>query len=168
MKKIAIYNHGKESEPWGSKALALAKIAEQHGYSVQSPDYRAQSDPDERVRQLLTMDFSEYQEIVLIGSSMGAYVATVAAEKLQPAGLFLLAPAFYLPGYQQTQFYPPANKTLVIHGWQDDIVNPEHAWRFCQQYQIRLNMLDADHRLLSEMPKITQTFDLFLSEIGNL
>jgi alpha-beta hydrolase superfamily lysophospholipase len=45
------------------------------------------------------MNLSDYDEIVLMGSSMGAYVATVAAETIKPSGLFLLAPAFYLPGY---------------------------------------------------------------------
>jgi alpha/beta superfamily hydrolase len=163
MKKLALYNHGKDSTPWGEKSLALADVAKRHGYSVISPDYRQQPDPDARVKQLLAMDFSAYDEIVLIGSSMGAYVAAVAAETLQPAGLFLLAPAFYLPGYRQTEFNPPSERTLVIHGWQDDIVPPENAWRFCQKHRIRMMMLNAEHRLIGEIPVLVQEFERFLA-----
>lgn len=96
---------------------------------------------------------------------MGGYVATLAAEELKPSGLFLLSPAFYLPGYRQTKFNPPADKTLVIHGWRDEIVPPENAWKFCRQFHIQLNMLDTDHRLLSKFPEVIHIFDRFLNEI---
>ncbi len=101
MKKLVLYNHGKESEPWGAKPLAFADVAKRHGYSIESPDYREEMDPDERVKKLLAMDLSGYDEVVLMGSSMGAYVATVAAQTIKPKGLLLLAPAFYLPDYQE-------------------------------------------------------------------
>jgi len=78
------------------------------------------------------MDLSAYDEIVLMGSSMGAYVATVAAETIKPSGLFLLAPAFYLPGYLRTEFDPPAKYTRVIHGWRDDIVRPNMPGGFAK------------------------------------
>ncbi|MFZ2169032.1 MAG: YqiA/YcfP family alpha/beta fold hydrolase, partial [Methylococcaceae bacterium] len=71
MTKLVLYNHGKDSSPWTDKALVFAEIAKKHGYAVESPDYRTQINPDERVKQLLAMDLSAYDEIVLIGSSMG-------------------------------------------------------------------------------------------------
>ena len=162
-KKLMIYNHGKDSIPWGEKALALADVAKRHGYDVISPDYTAGNDPDVRVKQLLAQDISGYGQVVLVGSSMGAYVATVAAGMLGANDLFLLAPAFYLPGYLCREFSPPAH-TLVIHGWQDDIVPPDNAWKFCQQYHCQLKMLDADHRLTSHLPQLTKEFDCFLAE----
>jgi predicted alpha/beta-hydrolase family hydrolase len=168
MKKLAIYNHGKDSEPWGAKALKLAEVAKQHGFSVVSPDYRAQLDPDERVKQLLAMDISTYDKVLLIGSSMGGYVATVAAETIKPAAMFLMAPAFYLPGYQRTDFNPPADKTLVIHGWQDDIVAPENSWKFCQQQRVRLIMLNDGHRLMKVLPEVMDEFDNFLRNVHGI
>lgn len=165
MKKLVLYNHGKDSTPWGEKTLVFAEIAKTHDYEVESPDYRNQLDPDERVKQLLALNLTGYDEIVLIGSSMGAYVATLAAETIKPRGLFLLAPAFYLPGYQQTEFNPPADRTRVYHGWLDDIVAPENAWKFCQKYRIHLQILDSDHRLISELPYLQQEFDRFLSAL---
>lgn len=166
MKKLVIYNHGKDSTPWGEKTLAFAEIAKRHGYEMASPDYRNQMDPDGRVKQLLAMDWSDYSKTVLIGSSMGAYVATVAAETLPASGLFLLAPAFYLPGYQRREF-KPLGHTWVFHGWQDEIVPPENAWQFCQQYRCRLLMLDADHRLISKIPLLAQEFDRFLCQLAD-
>ena len=163
MKKLAIYNHGKDSYPWTDKTLAMTEVAKRHGYEVESPDYREQPNPDKRVKQLLAIDLSGYDEIVLIGSSMGAYVATVASHIIKPSGLFLLAPAFFLPGYQQTEFNPTADQTLVIHGWQDEIVPPENSWRFCQQHHLSLKMLNADHRLMSAISEVAQDFNHFLS-----
>jgi len=162
MQKLVIYNHGKDSIPWGEKAIALAEVAKRHDFMFISPDYQASNDPDLRVKQLLAIDLSAFQEIVLIGSSMGAYVATVASELIKPKGLFLIAPAFYLPGYQCTEFKPTAEAIGVFHGWQDDIVPPENSWRFCQKYRISLKLYDTDHRMLSVMPQITEEFSRFL------
>lgn len=166
MKKLALFNHGKDSEPWGHKTLRLAEVAKQHGYQVDSLDYRHTLDPQKRVEILLATDLSAYDEVVLIGSSMGGYVATVAAEIIQPKGLFLMAPAFYLPGYPQTEFNPPAPNTFVVQGWQDSIVAPEHAWRFCLRYQCRLKLLAADHNLLSVLDEVCDDFDRFLTYLG--
>ncbi|HEY8035881.1 MAG TPA: YqiA/YcfP family alpha/beta fold hydrolase [Methylobacter sp.] len=163
MKKLVIYNHGKDSMPWGEKAIGFSEVANRYGYVFESLDYREQPDPDKRVEQLLAMDLSGYDDIVLIGSSMGAYVATVASESIKPKGLFLLAPAFYLPGYRQTEFKPTAEAIRVFHGWQDDIVPPENAWRFCRKYRVRLNLYDTDHRMLSVMPQLIDEFSRFLA-----
>ncbi|TRW98094.1 alpha/beta hydrolase [Candidatus Methylobacter oryzae] len=163
MKKLVIYNHGKDSIPWGEKTKHFAEVAKYHGYAFESPDYQQQPDPDKRAEQLLAMDLSGFEQVVLIGSSMGAYVSTVASETIRPKGLFLLAPAFYLPGYRQTEFKPAAEDIRVFHGWQDDIVPPENVWRFCRQYRVRLNLYDTDHRMLSVISQLAEEFSRFLA-----
>jgi pimeloyl-ACP methyl ester carboxylesterase len=165
-KNLLIYSHGKDSMPWGEKTLAFSEVAKKQSYRVESPDYRGQLDPDQRVLQLLATDWRAFDRVVLIGSSMGAYVSAVAAETILPAGLFLLAPAFYLPGYRQTEFTVPIDRTRVYHGWRDDIVPPENAWRFCREYRIRLTMLDTDHRLMSELPFLIREFERFLQALS--
>jgi pimeloyl-ACP methyl ester carboxylesterase len=162
MQKLVVYNHGKDSVPWGEKPLALARVAERRGFHFISPDYTDSNDPDLRVQRLLSMDLSDYQTVILVGSSMGAYVACVAAETLRPAGLFLMAPALYLPGYACQSFNVEGVELEVFHGWRDDIVPPEHAWRFCQAYNATLHMLDTDHRLLSVLPQLADAFDKML------
>lgn len=165
MKKLALFNHGKDSEPWGRKTLKLAEVAKNRGYQVESIDYRHTVDPQRRVEILLATDLSGFDEVVLIGSSMGGYVATVAAPIIQPKGLFLMAPAFYLPGYPQTEFNPPATHTFIVQGWQDTIVPPENAWRFSQLHQCRLKLLAADHNLLSVLDEVCDDFDYFLTHL---
>lgn len=164
MTKLVIYNHGKDSIPWGEKPLALAEVAKRRGFEFISPDYQASNNPDWRVEQLLALDVGGYDTIVLAGSSMGAYVATVAAEIIKPQGLFLLAPAFYLPGYARTEFNPATANIEVFHGWRDDVVPPENAWRFCREQRACLHMLDADHRLLSILPIMAEAFERFLGD----
>ncbi|WKJ89217.1 YqiA/YcfP family alpha/beta fold hydrolase [Methylomonas montana] len=164
MTKLVIYNHGKDSIPWGEKPLALAEVAKRQGFEFISPDYQASNDPDWRVQQLLALDVTGYDTIVLVGSSMGAYVSTVAAEIIKPRGLFLIAPAFYLPGYARTEFSPSTANIEVFHGWQDDVVQPENAWRFCREHRARLHMFDADHRLLSILPQMVTAFERFLGD----
>lgn len=163
MNKLVIYNHGMNSIPWGEKPLMLAEIARQHGYHFESLDYRPDNDPDSRVERLLAFDVSAYDKIILVGSSMGAYVATVAAETWQVHGLFLIAPAFYLPGYQRGEFRPTTGNIEVFHGWRDDVVPPENAWRFAGLHRARLHMLDADHRLLSVLPDMADAFARMLA-----
>jgi pimeloyl-ACP methyl ester carboxylesterase len=165
MKKLALFNHGKDSEPWGRKTVKLAKVAKQHGYQIESIDYRHTTDPQKRVETLLATDLSGYDEVVLIGSSMGGYVATVAAPIIQPKGLFLMAPAFYLPNYPQTEFNPPADHTFIVQGWQDVIVPPENAWRFSQLHQCRLKLLAADHNLLTVLDEVCEDFVWFLQHL---
>jgi len=91
-------------------------------------------------------------------------VAVLASETIRPKGLFLIAPAFYLPSYQCTEFKPHADRIEVFHGWQDDVVPPENVWRFCQQHCAFLHIFDADHRLLSILPIMADAFDRFLSD----
>ncbi|MBT4599350.1 MAG: alpha/beta hydrolase [Methylococcales bacterium] len=166
MRKIMIYNHGKDSQPYSAKTNVFTQIAEKQGYETQSIDYRGQSDPDERVLQLLATDWSEFDEIVLVGSSMGAYVCAVAAETLNPQGLFLLAPAFYLPGYQRSTFNIPTRAITVVHGWQDTVVPPENSWKFCQHHSADLTVCNADHRLMTVLPFLTGAFNRFLTNLN--
>jgi alpha/beta superfamily hydrolase len=167
MKKLALFSHGKDSEPWNEKNLCLAEVAKQQAYAVESIDYRNTNNPSERLKMLLAFDLSAYQNVVLIGSSMGGYISTVASPIIKPQGLFLLAPAFYLRGYPETEFQPPVN-TFVVHGWQDEIVPVENAWRFSQKHRCHLQLLDADHRLISVLPEIEILFASFLQRINQV
>lgn len=94
---------------------------------------------------------------------MGRYVSTVASTDLTVAGLFLLAPALYLPGYAKQDLEPGANKTMIIHGWRDDVVPVQNSIMFAQRHQCDLHLLDGDHRLNAALPTIEPLFGLFLA-----
>lgn len=162
------FSHGKESGPWGSKIEALAKVARMKGFKVESPDYSKQPDPDARVKQLLNLQFPDSDLTVLVGSSMGGYVATVASQLLKPVGLFLMAPAFYLPDYNDQSPAPHAKKTVIVHGLNDDVVPVENSIRFASEHKTELYLVDSDHRLNSQLPKIEMFFDMFLNDVIEL
>ena len=105
------FSHGKESGPWGTKIRYMAKLANDRSFAVESIDYGDLDDPDLRVERLLEVlrREPELEQLVLVGSSMGAYVSTVASLSVAVRGLFLLAPALYMPGYQHQQYPPPAD-----------------------------------------------------------
>lgn len=173
---LVVFSHGKESGPWGSKIRALADVAERLGAHVLSVDYRehpagtmqdqnAVGEADRRVGQLLSITLPEHRQLVLVGSSMGGYVSTVASVRLPVAGLFLLAPAFYLSGYANQDLTPRAKKTMIVHGWSDDVVPAQNSIRFARQHQCDLHLLDGDHRLNAVLPRIEPLFELFLKQV---
>ena len=170
---LVVFSHGKESGPSGSKILALAKVAERLGAQVISVDYRidangthhdqnAVGEAERRVDQLLAINPPEHRQLVLVGSSMGGYVSTVASIRLPVDGLFLLAPAFYLPGYANQDLSPRAKKTMIIHGWSDGVVPVQNSIRFAQLHQCDLYLLNGDHRLNDALPQIEPLFESFL------
>jgi len=165
---VVCFSHGKESGPWGVKISALAKIARLKGFSAESPDYSKQPDPDARVKQLLSLRFQDSNLTVLVGSSMGGYVATVASQIINPVGLFLMAPAFYLPGYKEQSPVPHARKTVIVHGLNDEIVPVENSVRFAREHTTELHLIAGDHSLNDQLPKIGMLFDLFLDEVLEL
>jgi predicted esterase len=162
---LVCFSHGKESGPWGTKIRALAEVAREAGFQVLSIDYTAEPDPDARIETLLGKCPREAGSLVLVGSSMGAYVATAASRTLRPDGLFLMAPAFYLEGYREQPPPPVAGRVLIVHGWGDGLVPVEHSIRFARTYRASLLLLDGDHRLESNVPTLCAQFASFLRDI---
>jgi pimeloyl-ACP methyl ester carboxylesterase len=163
-KGLVHFCHGKESGPWGLKIKRLAKVAEEFGYLVESLDYSGITNPDERVAKLLKA-LQPAENLILVGSSMGGYVATVASNSHSPVGLFLMAPAINLPGYEAPDLTPQAKFTVVVHGWRDEVIPPENSFRFAKQYAARLHIIDSDHRLNEQIEQIEIIFRNFLEEI---
>lgn len=173
---LVVFSHGKESGPWGSKICALAKVAKRHTRQVISVNYRehpdgtvhdqdATGEAERRIAQLLATPLPEHQKLILVGSSMGGYVSTLSSQQLVVDGLFLMAPAFYFPGYLHQNPAPHAAQTLIVHGWCDTIVPVEHSIRFSRQHLCALHLLDGDHRLNDALPQIEPLFELFIQSV---
>lgn len=160
-----VFAHGMESAPWGSKITALAEIARQKGFFPESPDFRHTQDFDERVRHLLSLKPRCSGRLVLAGSSMGGYVAAHACAQLRPAGLFLMAPALYFEGFDAEPRDCPA-LTVVVHGWNDDVVPVERALRFARPRNADLHLLDSGHTLNDRIPVLEKIFAEFLERVA--
>ena len=157
-----IFSHGKESGPWGSKIKRLANIAEEYGCSVDSIDYADNPDPDLRVERLVNILKDVKEDFLLVGSSMGGYVSLLASEKVNTKGVFLLAPALFMPGYKQ-QSYTNKTQIEIVHGWSDDIVPPENSIKFAKAVDCSLHLISGDHRLNSSIETVVVLFSQFLT-----
>lgn len=164
-KALVVFAHGKESGPWGTKIRYLAQIARRNGAEVISPDYRDLPDPDQRVTRLLGMTLPAHDCLILVGSSMGGYVSTLASQALKPRGLFLMAPAFGMPGYTGKNLQPGTDEVCIVHGWQDEIIPVGHALDFARAYLPELHLIAADHRLNTVLPTVGRLFEDFLQRV---
>ncbi len=155
--KLVVFAHGKESGPWGTKITRLAEVARARNFDVLSPDYSHTHDPKERVAHLLKLAPAA-RTLVLVGSSMGAYVSAMACAALKPRALFLMAPALYFPGWDEDPQGCPQD-TVVVHGWRDDIVPVEVGIRFARARGAELHVLDSGHTLNDQLASLSQLFD---------
>jgi len=161
-----VFSHGKESGPWGSKITAMAAVVRDLGVAVESVDYRGLDDPADRVRKLVALAGDFKEPAVLVGSSMGGHVAAAAAAALEPRGLFLLAPAFYMAGYEEYTPQEVACPTAIVHGWHDAIVPVENSIRWAREHQAALHLLNSDHRLEDQIEAICVLLRAFLTALG--
>lgn len=161
-RRHVVFSHGQAAGPWGAKILALAEVAEGEGYQVHSVDYRSIDDPRARVARLGEFCKELAGDLVLVGSSIGGYVATASAAMLHARGIFLMAPALYLPQLPPLRESGLDCVTAVVHGWRDDVVPFEHSVRFAQSCRAALHLLDSDHQLHDRIPVIQNLFEHFL------
>ena len=161
-----VFSHGKESGPWGTKITAMAVVARDLGAAVESVDYRGLDDPATRVRKLIGAGAELKEPLVLVGSSMGGHVSAAAASRLGARGLFLLAPAFYMAGYEEYTPQQVACPTAIVHGWHDDIVPVENSIRWAREHQAALHVLNSDHRLEDQIEAICLLLRAFLAALG--
>jgi pimeloyl-ACP methyl ester carboxylesterase len=165
MSSTVVFSHGKESGPWGRKITAMAALARDLGLGVESIDYRGIDDPGARVEKLVSAATRIPKPMVLVGSSMGGYVSAAAAARVRARGVFLLAPAFYMPGFEA---YTPQDvpcPTAIVHGWHDDIVPVENSVRWAKEHHAALHVLNSDHRLEDRIEAICALLKSFLAEI---
>ena len=164
-----IFSHGQESGPWGTKIRAMAELVTQLGCRADSVDYQGIGDPTERVERLVAECAGVDDTLVLVGSSMGGHVATAAAERVKAVGLFVLAPAYYMEGYEELTPPAPRIPTCIVHGWRDDVVPADNSIRFARESLAELHLVDGDHRLTDNIVEICAYLKRFLGrlDVGN-
>ena len=162
-----VFSHGQESGPWGTKIRAMADCVRSMDCEADSIDYQGITDPAERVEKLVDECAALAAPLILVGSSMGGHVATAAAEPLGAAGLFVLAPAYYMPGYEELTPNPPGVPTCIVHGWRDDVVPVENSIRYARSCNAELHVLDGDHRLTDNIDEINYYLRRFVEKIAS-
>ncbi len=144
----------------------MAAVVRELGIAVQSVDYRGLDDPTARVHKLIAEASALQGPLVLVGSSMGGHVAAAAAATLEPVGLFVLAPAFYMTGYEAYTPQQVGCPTAIVHGWRDDIVPVENSIRWARERLAALHLLDSDHRLEDQIEMVCRLLKAFIEDLG--
>src|SRR5258705_1303287 len=129
-----VFSHGQESGPWGRKISALAEVARSEGYVAHSVDYRGLEEPRARVGKLVDFCKELAGDLVLVGSSLGGYVAVTSASLLHARGVFLMAPALYMQGLPELRASMPDCPAAVGPGGPDHGVPLQPSVRFAQAY----------------------------------
>lgn len=160
-----IFSHGQESGPWGSKIQAMAEVVTSMGCVADSIDYQGIAEPTERVEKLVRECGNIDDRLILVGSSMGGHVATAAADTLGAAGLFVLAPAYYMEGNEELTPVAPKIPICIVHGWHDDIVPVENSIRFASSCHATLHLVDGDHRLTANIGEISEYLRQFVRRV---
>ncbi len=160
-----IFSHGQESEPWGTKIRSMADTVKSIGCEADSIDYQGIADPTDRVNKLIADCRDIDDRLVLVGSSMGGHVATAAAASLNAVGLFVLAPAYFMKGFEDLTPVAPNIPICIVHGWNDDIVPVESSIRFADACKAELHILDSDHRLTANIDEINYYLKRFIETL---
>jgi len=163
---VVIFSHGQESGPWGTKIRSMADNVRMLGCDADSIDYQGIADPTERVDKLIAACEQSDAPLLLVGSSMGGHVATTAAEPVGAIGLFVLAPAYYMPGYEDLTPKAPDIPISIVHGWRDDVVPVENSVRFARKCGATLHIIDGDHRLTANIDEINGYLARFIGGIA--
>lgn len=145
----------------------MAAVVRDLGIGVDSVDYRGLDDPAARVDKLIDTAANTRGSLVLVGSSMGGHVSAAAAAIVKPLGLFLLAPAFYMPAFEADTPQDVACPTAIVHGWRDDVVPVDNSVRWAREHRAALHVLDADHRLEGQIETICRLLRAFLTDLGS-
>jgi hypothetical protein len=139
----ALFLHGLESKPGGTKAKVLSSA----GYEVFNPLLPRESF-DESIRIAQEVIDNEQPDIV-VGSSRGGAVGMCISTRGAP--LVLIAPAW-------TMFLNPtqiaewnirvdAQKTIILHSDNDTIVLPIDSTNLMNEHGIKRIKVGVDHRM---------------------
>lgn len=161
-----ILSHGMESGPNATKVTALAAVAQALGFSQERVDDQGIVDPLRRLDRLLPKIDAAARPLILVGSSLGAYVSGLASMQREIDGLFLLAPPVRLPGIAP-DLSLHARHVAVVHGWRDELIPPDEVYALAAASRAELKLYDDDHRLTAVVAAIERDFAAFLGRWVN-
>ena len=164
MQGLVILSHGQESGPAATKVTTLALVAERLGWKTERPDYRGIASPFARRDLLLSRLRVSGGPVVLVGSSMGAYVSGLASLEVEATGLFLLAPPISL-GEEWPRFDAARVPTAIVHGWRDELIPAEDVVAFAKARGAALHLVDDEHRLARHVDACAAWFRQFLDAL---
>jgi len=169
-KPFLILSHGLESGPDATKVTALARISAPLGFDSVRPDFRdldAGRDVrriDERIERIKQHAPSDRQ-VILAGSSMGAFTSALASTEVECVGLFLIALPVAIPDFPR-EFKVARVPSALVHGWDDELCPVEEAIAFARGRGDAITIVHDDHRLSAHVDFVAEQFRLFLGRFA--
>jgi alpha/beta superfamily hydrolase len=96
---------------------------------------------------------------------MGAFISAQVSLQVPVLGLFLMAPPIQLQGFDMALQTAPV-PVSVVHGWHDELIPAAAVCQWAEQRQVRLCMVNDDHRLSRHVDFCAQQFALFLGGLS--
>jgi alpha/beta superfamily hydrolase len=165
MKGTVILSHGSQSGPDATKVTALAQTAMQLGWCALRPDYRNDRTAAIRLDRLLQTIDNVAGPVVLVGSSLGAYISCFAAAQRPVQSVFLLALPPHILG-EMGEVPMLQQRCWLIHGWHDELIPVASILPFAQNNSHRVLLLDSDHRLSDQLKVLQTQFTEFLESLA--
>ncbi len=105
------------------------------------------------------------RQVVLAGSSMGAFTSVLASTHVNCVGLFLIALPVAIPNFR-CEFVAPPVPTALVHGWDDEICPVDAAIDFARARGDAITLVRDDHRLGEHVDFIADGFARFLAQFA--
>ncbi|MEO5596975.1 MAG: hypothetical protein ABIQ97_07495 [Lysobacteraceae bacterium] len=168
-----ILSHGLNSSPDATKVTALARVAEQLGWSSERPDFAAIDrdarcgrfgDIDTRLELLRERARAAATPLVLVGSSLGAFVSALVSLEIDCIGLYLMAPPPFLDGYPRA-LTAASVPTTIVHGWDDELIPAATVINWAAPRRDRVLLVNDSHRLAAHVDFCARQFREFLQSL---
>ena len=162
-----IFSHDKGEKPNGFIFNMLSGIVTIHGHQYEFMDYTDIQSPDQQAFHLTAHLERETEPFILVGAGVGGYASLLATKHHSPQGIFLLAPALYMPGFA-VQEYPSHPLVAILHSWSDTVVPVENSEKYLlsmdrtDHIHQSLTTLEGDHGLKEVMFDVYKEFESFL------
>lgn len=172
MSGTVVLSHGFNSGPGATKIAALAEVARGQGWQAVCPDFRADDARGladavaPRRARLLAGLASATRPLVLVGSSMGAFVSALVAPEVDCSGLFVLALPVAIPECAHRLMAPRGVRAMLVHGYRDEVCPFSAAVTFARDAGAPALLLDDDHTLMAQLAVIEEQFAAFLRQVA--
>lgn len=173
----AVYSHGRDGHPWlGQKIVEMRPVVLAAGINLMSIRYEESETIDDMVEKTVEFCRDEFNipgDLILIGSSRGAYISIETSRILEEkyskttSGLFLIAPALYIKQdyYPNQDPKPRAKHVEIVHGWVDPIIPVDNSIKFARKNNAAIHILDDEHRLNKQKRAVSQILSMFLESV---
>lgn len=169
-----ILSHGFESGPDATKVTALADVARHLGWTHERPDYTdldaqreisSVGDVVGRQRRLLALAQAAAARgpLVLVGSSLGAYISARVSLEVRTRALFLMVPPLQmgpLPALDAADV-----PISVVHAWHDELIPADGVIAWARVRSARLLLVDDTHRLSAHVDASARAFAELLQSL---